>query len=258
MKMITNSEWNEIRDLIPLKKSKVGRPLFPPRQALNGILYVLRTGCQWKMLPREFGAPSTVHGKFRHWIKIGVFEKIMDKARLVYEKSLKEPMNWFAIDASHSKAPFAINWSGKNPTDRRKRGIKRNIIVDIKGAPLAVTIGSSNRHDSIFFSKTFECLKVPDDSKIRMIAADSAYDNKKIRKTCKTKNFILLAATNIRRNKNKKKYNPSLRWVVERTFGWMAWFRGLKTCWAKTESSYLAFILFAASIQLFKMGGVFG
>ncbi|MFH1462072.1 MAG: hypothetical protein ABIF12_03945, partial [bacterium] len=59
-------------------------------------------------------------------------------------------------------------------------------------------------------------------------------------------------------NKNKKKYNPSLRWIVERTFGWMAWFRGLKICWAKTEASYFAFLLLASPHQLFKMSGVFG
>jgi transposase len=230
----------------------------PARKALNGIFYVLKTGCQWKMLPREFGAPSTIHGKFRLWICMGIFEKIMQKARGFYEQSLTQPISWFAIDSSYSKAPLANNWSGKNPTDRGKRGIKRNIIVDLNGAPLVVTVGAGNRHDSIFFYKTFKHLHIFNDEKIKIIAADSAYDNNNLRKLCAAENFVLLAATNMRRNKNRQKYKPSFRWVIERTFGWLAWFRGLKICWAKTETSYLALLMFAASCQLFKMGGIFG
>ena len=257
MKIISDSLWNEIKYLIP-PKNKIGRPPKSPRKALNGIFFVLRTGCQWKMLPRKYGAPSTVHGKFRSWIKNEIFEKIMERARFVYEKSLSQPISWIAIDASYSKAPLAVKWSGKNPTDRGKRGIKRNIIVDINGAPLAVSIGAANRHDSVFFKKIFESLKLSKYNSPRIIAADSAYDSKYLSELCKIKNFVLLAATNIRRNKNKKKYNPSLRWIVERTFGWMAWFRGLKICWAKTEASYFAFLLLASSHQFFKMSGVFG
>ena len=52
---------------------------------------------------------------------------------------------------AYSKAPLAVDWSGKNPTDRGKRGVKRNIIVDINGASLAITTGPTNRHDSMFF-----------------------------------------------------------------------------------------------------------
>ena len=255
MNRITDSMWNEIKDLIPNKISKVGRPLFSSRKTLEGVFYVLKTGTQWKMLPRKFGAPSTIHGKFRYWIKIGVFKKIMDRSRFLYEKSFDKPRTWFAIDASYSKAPLSSEFGGRNPTDRGRQGIKKNIIVDIKGAPLAVSIGPANRHDSKFFEQTFELLGSYNKNIAKIIAADSAYDDEKLRVLCKKNNFVLLAATNIRRNKNKKKYKPACRWIVERTFGWLAWFRGLKICWAKTLSSYLAFLLLASSCYLMKMGG---
>lgn len=256
--IISDSVWNEIKNIIPSKKGKVGRPEWNNRKTLEGILLIIKTGMQWKFLPKEFGKVSTVHGKFRMWVKKGVFEKIMEKAKNLYIKSLDQPITWLASDSAHSKAPLANNWSGKNPTDRGKRGIKRSIIVDIKGAPLAVHTGPSNKHDSKLFDKTFYNLKLSKTNFAKIMAADAAYDSKHIRQLCKKYNFALLSATNIRKNKNKKKYNPSFRWIVERTFGWQSWFRGIKICWTKTQDSFTAFLQLVSSIQLFKLGGIFG
>lgn len=257
MKMIPDFMWKEIEPLIPTKTCAIGRPPLPALQVLSGIFYILKTGAPWKYLPREFGAPSTVHGRFRLWIKAGVFDKIMQKATSLYAQFSTDPITWYATDTSSCKAPFA-RWGGKNPTDRGKRGVKKSIIVDLRGAPLAVSVGPANQHDSKFFKKTLINLQnyVPQVAKI--MAADSAYDAQKLRNICKQQNFVLLAATNIRRNKNKKPYKPSFRWVIERTFGWLAWYRGLKTCWTKTVESFEAFLKFAASVQLFKMGRIFG
>lgn len=255
--IISDSVWNEIKDIIPAKKVLVGRPEWSNRKTLEGILLIIKTGMQWKFLPEQFGKVSTVHGKFRKWIKMGVFEEIMQKAKITYAKSLKNPMLWFASDTAHSKAPLAKNWSGKNPTDRGKRGIKRSIIVDIKRAPLAVHVGPSNKHDINFFEKTFYNLKFGKTEKARIMEVDSAYDCKYAKQVATKENFCLLAATNLRRNKNKKVCKTFFRWIVERTFGWQSWFRGLKTCWTKTEESYLAFLQLVSSVQLFKLGGIF-
>ena len=54
-----------------------GRPIIPFRKVLDGILYILRTGCQWKMLPSEFGSGSTCHRRFQEWNKLGCFQKDM-------------------------------------------------------------------------------------------------------------------------------------------------------------------------------------
>ena len=120
MNMIPDIVWKEIENIIPRKKSKVRRPEMCPRQALNTILYVLRTGVQWHWLPKDMGKASTVHGKFRKWVKLGIFEQIMEKAAQVYECRQGKAGIWYAIDTSACKAPLA-NWSGANPTDRSKR-----------------------------------------------------------------------------------------------------------------------------------------
>jgi transposase len=63
IRKIPDESWDEIRLILPPEKPNktIGRPVVPFRKVLDGILYVLRTGCQWKMLPKEYGSGSTCH-----------------------------------------------------------------------------------------------------------------------------------------------------------------------------------------------------
>ena len=252
MEILPDNLWKEISDLVPRKKSRVGRPEVDPRLVISGVLYILKSGAQWRLLPSEFGSPSTIHGKFRKWSRAGIFEKIMQRAKEMYEKNSDNTGYWLAIDTSHSKAPFA-NWSGRNPTDRGKRGIKRVVIVDHRGAPLVTDIAASNTHDSKLLKSAITRLcrkKLP---KPKILAADSAFDARELRKICRAKNLFLTAATNLRRSKATHRYSPKNRWVIERTFGWFSWHRSLKTCWARTSESFFALYCFVAALQLFRM-----
>jgi transposase len=75
--VITNIS-DELLDIIYEKPNNTtGRPIIPFRKVLEGIVYVLRTGCKWKMLPSEFGSGSTSHRRFQQrWIKPNIFKKI--------------------------------------------------------------------------------------------------------------------------------------------------------------------------------------
>jgi len=217
MEKIPDSAWKEILNLIPQKKCKVGRPEMDPKKVINGI-----------------------------------FEKIMKCAANIYADNEANRGYWLAVDTSHSKAPLA-NWSGKNPTDRGKRGVKKVIIVDHRGAPLAVTVAPSNVHDSKLLEPAIEALADKRHDQQKVLAADSAFDARKLRRCCRERGFLLIAATNMRRRKNVCRNRVKRRWLVERTFGWLSWYRGLKICWSKTAESFLAMLQFAASLQLFRM-----
>ena len=70
---ISDELWDNISNLLPNEKPNdtVGRPIIPFRKVLDGILYVLRTGCQWKMLlPKEYGSGSTCHRRFQQWVQM--------------------------------------------------------------------------------------------------------------------------------------------------------------------------------------------
>ena len=78
---ISDELWDKISTLLPTEKpnNTIGRPVIPFRKVFNGIVYVLRTkGCQWKMLPSEYGSGSTCHRRFQQWIQVDIFKKIWD------------------------------------------------------------------------------------------------------------------------------------------------------------------------------------
>ena len=131
---ISDEFWEAIKGDIPKterdpKKKYVhapgqGRKPMPARKALEGIFYVLRTGCQWKALPREYGSGSTVHRTFQKWLAAGFFEKIWAKGLEQYDELEGIGWEWQSLDGCMIKAPLALESVGKNPTDRGKKGDK--------------------------------------------------------------------------------------------------------------------------------------
>jgi transposase len=70
--------WQRVEPLLPKRRRsrKGGRPPLPYRQVLDGIFYVLRTGCHWKAAPPEFGSGSSLHRYFQRFVKRGIFKKL--------------------------------------------------------------------------------------------------------------------------------------------------------------------------------------
>jgi len=78
---LTDEQWLILEPLIPEPKSgpgKSGRPTIDVRQAINGILYLNKSGCQWRMIPKEFGKWNTIYYYFKNWREAGVWYNIMD------------------------------------------------------------------------------------------------------------------------------------------------------------------------------------
>jgi transposase len=87
IRKIPDELWDEIKIILPPEKpdKTIGRPIVPFRKVLDGILYVLRTGCQWKMLPKkEYGSGSTCHRRFQEWTVSKVFQKLWVRLLEVY------------------------------------------------------------------------------------------------------------------------------------------------------------------------------
>ena len=74
---LTDEQWESIEALLPKRIAKTGRKRKDPRQMLNGIIWILRTGAPWKDLPQRYPPRSTCHRRFQQWIRLGVFDKIL-------------------------------------------------------------------------------------------------------------------------------------------------------------------------------------
>ncbi len=104
--------WDEIKLILPPEKpdKTIGRPVIPFKKVLDGvldgILYVLRTGCQWKMLLKEYGSGSTCHRRFQEWTLSKVFEKLWIKLLEVYDDLRGIRWKWLSLDSVCVKAPL--------------------------------------------------------------------------------------------------------------------------------------------------------
>lgn len=105
---ISDELWEQIEPLLPAEvpKPKGGRPMMDNRKAMDAIFYVLRTGCQWKALPRSMGASSTVHDRFQEWLKAGVFERMWEVGLQKYDELKGLDWQWQAMDGAMTKAPL--------------------------------------------------------------------------------------------------------------------------------------------------------
>src|SRR6476469_2662179 len=108
IKRIPDQLWNEISLILPSEKpnNAIGRPTIPFRKVLNGILYILRTGCQWKMLPKEYGSGSTCHRRFQQWVKLNIFKKMWTKFLEGYYSKRGIKLMWQALDSISIKSPL--------------------------------------------------------------------------------------------------------------------------------------------------------
>lgn len=128
---LTDEVWEAAKPLLPVRQREEGRtykrkpgggrkPL-PHRQVLQAIFYVLRTGIQWKALPKEYGAASSVHEYFSQWAEAGFFYRLWEAGLLSYEQLEGLGWEWQSADGCMVKAPLAREAVGKNPTDRGKK-----------------------------------------------------------------------------------------------------------------------------------------
>ena len=129
---VSDAFWQRVEPLLPTRQRKSakgyvrkpggGRKPKAARLVFEAIVYVLRTGCQWKALPAErFGSASAIHKRFLEWQHAGVFEALWKAGLAEYDDVEGIAWRWQSIDGAMLKAPLAQDTVGPNPTDRGKK-----------------------------------------------------------------------------------------------------------------------------------------
>ncbi|MDR1986438.1 MAG: transposase [Treponema sp.] len=135
---LTDELWEQIKEFIPQRKRDenrtyrrkpgAGRKPIPPRQVLEGILYVLRTGIQWKALPQEYGAASSIHEYFSEWAEAGFFRRIWEERLFSYEELHALGREWQRVEGCMVKGALEQEAVGK-------KGPKRSVVVETLDYP---------------------------------------------------------------------------------------------------------------------------
>lgn len=128
---LSDAFWDRLEPLLTLPtrstdrvyKRKIGGWRKPAdlRKIFAGILYILRTGCMWKAVPKEYGALSSIHRYFQHWTEEGIWIRLWKKWLAEYDELEGISWTWQSLDGSMVKSPMGKESVGANPTDRGKK-----------------------------------------------------------------------------------------------------------------------------------------
>lgn len=253
--------WAQIKEVLPAEKppGTPGRPQIPFRTVLNGILYVLRTGCQWNAVPALYSSGSTVHRRFQEWTESGVFAKIVLLLLQWYDEAKGIDWKWQSGDTKLLPAPLGGEKTGPNPTDLGKSGTKRHLLVDGNGIPLALYLSAAQRHDvkglRPMLTTGWLIERQPSaETGEQHICLDKAYHDQKMETFLQELEYI----THIKQRGEDgepgigEPVYPSRRWKVERTISWLNNMRKLRTRWEKKADNYFALWLLACSLLIFR------
>ncbi len=212
---LTDNQWQFIEKKLIFEQRKRKHDL---REVWNAIFYLVKTGCQWRMLPKEYPKWQLVYYYFRKWSLYEEFDLLLshlrEKVRLKLKQN-REPsigiMDSQSVKWGNNKAPNDVDGN------KKVKGIKRHVIVDKNGFLIAVMVTMANIHDSKAAFLLTRVLKELSSS-VKTILADGGYRGEVAKNIKDTFGYVLQVVIG---GYQKQGFRPiKKRWVVERTFSW--------------------------------------
>jgi putative transposase len=224
---LTDEQWQVLRRLLP-RPSRRGAPQTVCRRAVvNAILYVLRSGCAWRLLPCDFPKWKTVYGIFLTWRNDGTWRRVHDALRdLLRVREGREKSPSAAVIDSQTVKTTEVGGARGYDAGKKVNGRKRHIVVDTLGLILAAVVHPANVQDydgAVLVLRVLGQLKARY-RRLKVIFADSAYGRNGLPECVKAA-FGWLLQTVPRPAKVRGLVVLPKRWIVERTFGWLGRYR---------------------------------
>ncbi len=262
---LTDAQWELLEPLIPEVSPNATTETIPRREIVNGILYVLRSGCPWRLLPHDLPAWGTVYYYFRKWRNEGVWDQVLQALRgRVRQKQGRDEEPSAAVIDSQSIKTSAVRGPEKG-VDMGKKiwGRKRHALVDVEGNLMGVKVTAASASDLVGGKKLLEPMK-GQFPRMSLIWGDSHYKGTLMEWVKEQLGWDVEVVQGLgtvpdavtEQTSPKKKGSKSVfkvlprRWVVERSFAWITRWRRLCRDHEGLPESSEAFIKLSASRRM--------
>ncbi|WP_341815048.1 IS5 family transposase [Wolbachia endosymbiont (group A) of Chalcis sispes] len=251
---MSREQFEKIRPILESSRKKTRPRKLDLYDVFRTVLYVLKSGCQWRMLPKDFPRWESVYYYFQMWNKKNgeepsllelVLKKLVGEIRI--NNGRKEKTSFCIIDAQSVKNTDTAEKKGYD-AGKKISGIKRHIAVDTQGLPHAIYVTTAEVTDRSSAVRMVENAK-DTLSEVKNILVDAGYTGKIF--ATQIKDIIGATVEVIKRSELHSFVVLPKRWVVERSFAWLEKCRRLwKNCERKLNTSLQMIVLSFISLLL--------
>jgi transposase len=245
---LSQTQYDWLAGQLPEPVSKT-KHVIPNRELLNGVLFVLKTGCRWQDIP----ASTCSHGfvscwrRLNFWRKKGAIKGTWQQVLVLLDKQGELDLSVGNLDGSLVQSP-KFQGTGYNKRHHRN-GTNISLLTEKNGLPLTNMTTKGNRHDVVSAEATVRKLRVGAKRRIAELNADKGYDSKTLRRNLRKRGIAANIPERQFKHRWKRGRKPlydkvtaKLRAFVERTNAWLKYYRKLRYRWDRKKSMFQAHV----------------
>jgi transposase len=224
---VSDEEWAFVAPYLTLMSEDAPQRDYPLREVFNGLRYIVRGGIPWRMMPNDLPPWYTVYQQTQRWLQAGVFEAMVHDLRALLRLAVGRETQPTAVifdSRTLQSSPESGAHAGYDGAKRRK-GSKTHMAVDTLGHLLALLVTPANEQDRAQVGQLAQAVQETTGATVEVAFVDQGYTGEDAAQAA-AKQGMRLEVVKLPEAKKGFVLLPR-RWVVERSFGWMARFRRL-------------------------------